>query len=98
VAQKLLESEDYAYFLNVKFLFKEENRSNSVYWAKAKQKEEEMNSEYYLENLKEKCDNLDIDYSLIYNFSTKILNKQQFNRGYMVMFNEKVNISSHTGN
>lgn len=90
VVKSLLESDDYSYFKNIKFTFKDESKTNTAYYVQAKQKEEEMYSSYYLQNLKNKFDKLEINYEQIFNFFTKIMKKQQFATDYMAMFNSKV--------
>jgi hypothetical protein len=98
IAKILFESQDYTYFKNIKFLFKEESKSNSTYWYQAKQMEDEMHSSIYLSKLKEKFDNMNIDYNEILNFSTKIIMKQQFATEYLTLFKTKVKKLIHEGN
>jgi hypothetical protein len=88
----LLESEEYTYFKNIKFVFEDENKSNIHHQNMAKLKEEEMNSVSYLQNIKSKFDNLEFDEEELSNFYTKIMKKQQFCQDYMSMFNFKVKI------
>ncbi len=60
--------------------------------------EDEMHSSVYLNKLKEKFDNLNIDYNEILNFSTKIIMKQQFATEYLTLFKTKVKNIIHEGN
>ena len=96
ITKYLLECEDYTYFKNAKFSFViDENLNNSQYRHSASIKEEEMNSKNHLQNLKSKFDKLDIEYDEIYNFYTKILNKQHFVKEYLSLFNNKqINLES----
>jgi hypothetical protein len=50
------------------------------------QKEEQKIS---LVTIKEKYDNLDINFDELYNFYSKMLNKQSFNHSYMMKYNDK---------
>ena len=53
-----------------------------------------MYSSAYLSNLKEKFNNLNIDYNEILGFSTKIIMKQQFATEYLTLFKTKVKFDS----
>lgn len=86
----LIESEDYSYFKNAKFTFHLDDKDNDVqYQLQSSKKEEEMSSMINLQNLKNKFDNLDVEFDEIFNFYTKIMNKLLFAKDYISMFNSK---------
>ena len=94
ITSDIIKTDDYKTFMSEKFSIQENESTfsqNDIKNSQSAMEDEKINlkTNISLKNLREKLQNIDLDYDKIYNFYTKIINKTNFYHNHMINFNFK---------